>query len=124
MWQSAGQTVISAVYILLASPIAAGIGPGNWYNLGAGLAGLVLIFSIIWVPESKYHRSLIAYGQVTEAVAEGKLDSEADAPRPVKVSERPALDFDHYEPRTIWSDLRLFVNPVDWSEGLYAIRED
>jgi hypothetical protein len=36
MWQSATQTVLAAVFVIAASPIAAGIGPANWYNLGAG----------------------------------------------------------------------------------------
>lgn len=31
MWQSAIQTIISAVYIIFASPIAGKIGPGSWY---------------------------------------------------------------------------------------------
>lgn len=122
MWQSAGQSITSAIYILFASPIANAIGPGNWYNLGAGLSAVVFILSIFWVPETKYHRSLVAYGQISEAVAEGKLDDESSAPKQVRLSERPPLDYTHYKPRTVWSDMRLFVNKVDWSEGLYAVR--
>lgn len=122
MWQSAGQTITSAIYILFASPIASSIGPGNWYNLGAGLATLIFVFSIFLVPETKYHRSLVAYGQITDEVAEGTLDDELKAPKPVRLSERPAFDYARYPPRTIWSDMRLFVNKPDWSEGLYAVR--
>lgn len=56
MWQSSLLTVVSVVYILCASPIAAGIGVDNWYVLGAGLSAVVLIFSIFFVPETSYSR--------------------------------------------------------------------
>lgn len=56
MWQSSLLTVVSVVYILCASPIAASIGVDNWYVLGAGLSAVVLGFSIVFVPETSYSR--------------------------------------------------------------------
>lgn len=116
MWQSAVQTILSAIYILCASPIASAIGPENWYNLGAGLCGVNFILSILWVPESRYSRSLAAYGQSIEEGGEGQ-ESRATIAAPVRVSERPALDLVNYLPRTIWSDMRIFVDDSDWKEG-------
>ncbi|KAI7209358.1 hypothetical protein KC333_g8759 [Hortaea werneckii] len=49
------QTVVNCVYCLFASPIAGAIGPGNWYNLGAGLSAATLLFSIFLAPETKYN---------------------------------------------------------------------
>ena len=109
MWQAAMQLSITAVYCLFASPIAGAIGPGNWYILGVGLAAGVLILSIPFVPETRYFRTLAQYGQAAEPEYEGK--QQEAAPRPMRVSERPALDFDTYPDRTIWSDMRLFVGP-------------
>lgn len=114
MWQSAIQTVVSAIYVLFASPIAGAIGPGNWYILGGGLTALVLLLSIFLVPEPKYRRTLAAYGQVANA------DDPAAASRPVRLPERPVLDFARYKPRTMRSDIRLFVNDMDWMEGAYT----
>lgn len=114
MWQSAIQTIVSAIYILFASPIAGAIGPGNWYILGGGLTFLVFLLSIIFIPESKYHRTLASYGQVNDA------KDPVTAARPVRMSERPALDFARYEPRTIASDMRIFINKLDWMEGAYT----
>ncbi|USW52693.1 Putative major facilitator superfamily, MFS transporter superfamily [Septoria linicola] len=119
MWQSAIQTIISAVYVLFASPIAGAIGPGNWYNLGGGLAAAVLLASIFLVPETRYNRSLAAYGQATEEEVEANPALAAEA-RPVRLSERPAFDFDQYQPRTIWSDMRIVVGEADWWEGWYT----
>lgn len=90
------------------------------YILGAGMAAVCFVLSIFWVPESKYDRSLVAYGQITEAVAEGKLEDEASAPRPVRMSERPVFDLATYKPRTIWSDMRVFAVKPDWPEGFFA----
>jgi hypothetical protein len=117
MWQSAIQTVLSAVLIIAASPLAGAIGPGNWYILGAGLSAATLVASIFLVPESRYPRSLVAYGQQSES--ESDENQEYVAP-PVRLSERPALDTVRYEPRTLRSDMRLFVGEADWAEGMWG----
>ena len=99
MWQSAVQTVLSAVYIICASPIAGAVGPSNWYYLGSGLCAATFIASIFWVPESKYDRPMTAYGQFS-AEEGGELEgSRATAPLPAKLSERPPLDFTKFLPR-------------------------
>ncbi|KAH8729135.1 major facilitator superfamily domain-containing protein [Phaeosphaeriaceae sp. PMI808] len=120
MWQSATQTVLSTAMILTASPIAGAIGPGNWYVFGAGLAGLTLILSIFSVPETRYNRPLVAYGQFSEEEGGEGGDSRSTASPPVKLSERPALDTTRYLPRTMWSDMRLFVGETDWVEGWHG----
>lgn len=114
MWQSAIQTIIAAIYVLFASPIAGSIGPGNWYILGGGLSALVLLLSVFLVPEPKYHRTLAAYGQAADS------DDTLSARHPVRISERPRLDVERYQPRTLRSDMRFFVNQVDWKEGAYT----
>lgn len=120
MWQSATQTTLAAVYVICASPIAQAIGPQNWYILGTGLCAVTFILSIFWVPESRYDRSLTAYGQFSaEEGGEGN-GSRATAPMPVKLADRPALDTVKYPPRTLWSDMRLFVGKADWVEGWYG----
>ncbi|KAH6629615.1 major facilitator superfamily domain-containing protein [Boeremia exigua] len=120
MWQSATQTVLAAVYVICASPIAGAIGPANWYILGAGLCAATLVASIFWVPESRYDRSLTAYGQFSAEEGGELNESRATAPHPVKLSERPALDTTRFLPRTIWSDMRLFDGKADWMEGVYG----
>ena len=117
MWQSAIQTLLSAGLTIAASPLAGAIGPANWYRLGAGFAAATLILSIFFVPESRYPRSLRAYGQSTDIDG---MESEEMAETPVKLSERPALDLTRYEPRTLRSDMRLFVGAFDWAEGWYS----
>ncbi|PVH98844.1 MFS general substrate transporter [Periconia macrospinosa] len=117
MWQCAVQTILACVYILCASPIAQAIGPGNWYNLGAGFSALTFLLSFFWVPESRFRRSLTAYGQFSpEEGGEGDT-SRATAPAPMRISEKPPLDTVNYAPRTIWSDMRVFTDKPDWKEG-------
>lgn len=114
------QTAINSVYCLFASPIAGAIGAPNWYILGVGLSAATLVVSIFLVPETRYSRSLAAYGQDTED--EVGAPQKGTTAKPMTLSERPALDFERYPPRTLWSDMRLIVGKPDWSEGLYAIR--
>jgi hypothetical protein len=120
MWQVASQTILAAVFTISASPIAGAIGPKNWYIMGAGLSVATLIMSIFFVPESRYNRSLAAYGQVEESEIEANPTSVIEA-LPVRLSERPALDFARYEPRSLRSDMRLFTSKADWMEGWYGL---
>ncbi|KAF7455593.1 MFS general substrate transporter [Pyrenophora tritici-repentis] len=117
MWQSAIQTVLSAGLTIAASPLAGAVGPANWYRLGAGFSAVTLILSIFLVPESRYPRSLVAYGQSSEFDGVEQVQTTA---APVRLSERPALDTTKYPPRTIRSDMRLFVGEFDWVEGWYG----
>lgn len=121
MAQSFVQTVLSAVYILCASPIAEAIGPENWYILGAGLSAVTLLLSIVWVPESRYNRSMAAYGNFSVEEGGEGIGSRATNPMPVKMVDRPALDFVKYPPRTIWSDMRLTVGKPEWREGFSGL---
>ena len=116
MWQVAGQTIMSALLGLFASPIAGAIGPGNWYILGTGLSAAVFVISFFFVPETRYTRPLEAYQQ------EGAESSGSSEVKAMRISQRPALDFTKYEARTIWSDMRIFVGDFDWTEGLYSLK--
>lgn len=114
MWQVAMQTTISALLGLFASPIAGAIGPSNWYLLGVGLSAAVFVASFVFIPETRYERPLAAYQQDSE----GK-----DVPQVAyRVSQRPALDFETYPDRTVWSDMRLFVGEFDWAEAYYSLK--
>ena len=116
MWQVAGQTIISALLGLFASPIAGAIGPSNWYLLGTGLSAAVFVVSFVYIPETRYERPLEAYQQQTDA--DGK-----DVPQvAVRISQRPALDYERFQDRTIWSDMRIFVGEFYWAEGLYSLK--
>ncbi|RMY72273.1 hypothetical protein D0863_04622 [Hortaea werneckii] len=66
-------TMMNCVYCLFVSPIAGATGPGNWYNLWAGLTAATLLFSIFLAPETKYVRSLAAYGQTTETSSANQI---------------------------------------------------
>lgn len=121
MWQVATQTVLSAALSICASPLAGAIGPTNWYLLGAGLAAATFVASIFFIPESRYSRPLEAYGQFSENEGgESEYESRSTVTPPMKLSERPALDFTQYPPRTWKSDMRIFVGKVDWLEGWYG----
>jgi hypothetical protein len=80
------------------------------------LSAAVFVVSFFFIPETRYARPLEAYQEQQDA--DGK-----DVPQvAVRVSQRPALDFERYPDRTIWSDMRLFVGKFDWAEGFYALK--
>ena len=103
------QILLCTVWIILASPISAGIGPKWWYLLGAFLAIGQFIAMIFFLPETKYARSLSSFQEETSSQHE-----ETDAPR--LCTEKPALDYVRYSPRTLRSDMRLWVDKPDWKK--------
>lgn len=114
MWQVTMQTIISALLGLFASPIAGAIGASNWYLLGVGLSAAVFVVSFIFIPETRYERPLAAYQQ----------DSDGKEVQQVayRISQRPALDYETYPDRTVWSDMRIFVGKFDWAEAYYTLK--
>ncbi|KAL2409302.1 hypothetical protein ABEF95_005955 [Exophiala dermatitidis] len=130
---SAVGNIITTIFTLITSYIAKGIGARGWYGLGSGLAGLVLIFSTFFLPETKYDRPLAAYqGQAAQVSTFATSDGDGHAEqttttatytaRRVSTLDVVELDYVNYKPRTLASDMRLFVNPPDWEEGLRTLR--
>ncbi|KAJ4540460.1 hypothetical protein HRR83_007758 [Exophiala dermatitidis] len=130
---SAVGNIITTIFTLITSYIAKGIGARGWYGLGSGLAGLVLIVSTFFLPETKYDRPLAAYqGQAAQVSTFATSDGDGHAEqttttatytaRRVSTLDVVELDYVNYKPRTLASDMRLFVNPPDWEEGVRTLR--
>lgn len=130
MLYTAVQIVLTAVLTLSTSYIGASIGSNGWYFLGAGLAGFVLVVSLLAVPETKYPRPLMAYRGNTFARVDtrGGLNAAAsdglggyDALERFTTTQPREMDLARYSPRTIASDLRLFVFKPNWMESWRCI---
>ncbi|KXH42374.1 major facilitator superfamily transporter [Colletotrichum salicis] len=127
MWFTLWQSTLSAVYSLLTSYIAAGIGSSGWYFLGSGFAAVTLVFAIFMVSETKYDRPLAAYqGQAAHvshfvSTAGPGVDDTTGVYTEMltrKTTTEPRqLDFVNFKPRTFASDPRLFTRKADWKEG-------
>ena len=117
MVQQTVQVILTTIWTLFAGPIAEAITPQWWYGLGAALAGVLPVLAFCFLPETKYERSASSYqGEGTpEDVKVGDQPTET-------YTERPALDFDTYAPRTWKSDLRLWVGSPDWTKVLEVFR--
>ncbi|KAI9661858.1 MAG: hypothetical protein M1821_009097 [Bathelium mastoideum] len=123
MVSSATQTILAAIYVLCASPIAGAITPGGWYGLGGGLSFLQLILSVFWVPESQYHRPLSALkGEGTAIHSTNEDGTKPQVTEPVSIGSRPELDYVNFAPRTLWSDMQIFVNPPRWRAGVHCLK--
>ncbi|KAH7018028.1 major facilitator superfamily domain-containing protein [Microdochium trichocladiopsis] len=112
MVQQTVQVILTAVWVLFASPIAEAITPQWWYGLGACLAGAQFIGTVFWVPETKYKRSMAAYQEGSDSEGASEL-----------CTVRPALDFVNFAPRTLGSDMRLWVDTPEWSTAWTALRQ-
>ncbi|KXJ86470.1 putative MFS transporter [Microdochium bolleyi] len=113
MVQQTVQVILTSVFTLFASPIAAAITPTWWYGLGACLSGAQLIGAFFFVPETKYKRSMAAYQEA---------GSDSDAPAEL-CTVKPELDYVNFAPRTFRSDLRLWVDTPEWSLAWTAFRQ-
>lgn len=141
MYFTALSNILTSVMSLLTSYIAFAIGVPGWYGLGTGLIGAVALGAVFFVPETKYDRPLSAYqGQgasvsrwVNKDGQDGDSDPKADADdagtenmhylaRRLTTTDVRELDTVNYEPRTLRSDMRLFVYKADWDECFRTIR--
>lgn len=135
MYFTAMQNILTSILTLFTSYIAASITVRGWYGLGTGLIGLVFLGAVVFVPETRYDRPLTAYqGQsasVSHWVGRTGKDNDEDNDNPivaryivrrVTTTDSRELDTINYKPRTLASDMRLFVNQPDWEEELRTIR--
>ncbi|KAM0350519.1 hypothetical protein ACHAPU_003000 [Fusarium lateritium] len=106
MIQQTIQTILTAIFVIFAGPIAEAITPEWWYGLGAILSGVSLVAAFFFVPETKYHRPKSSYQA-------GGSDDETVI---VVCTERPELDFVNFAPRTWRSDLRLWIGAPEWNK--------
>ncbi|KAL2061983.1 hypothetical protein VTL71DRAFT_7361 [Oculimacula yallundae] len=123
------QTVISGTLIILTSYIAASIGWRAWYFLFAGFSGLVFLSALFFVPETKYVRTVAAYegmGAGQDNTETSSVGGDVENPKQtghfLTVHSVRVLDTVNFLPRTRASDMRLFVNKVDWSEAISCLK--
>ncbi|CAI4215903.1 unnamed protein product [Parascedosporium putredinis] len=123
---TAAGNILTTIFTLLTSYIGAAIGAKGWYSIGAGVAGLVLIISVFLLPETKYERPLSAYqgrdATVSTFAAGAEDPQQASYPiQRIATTDVRELDLVNYKPRTLASDMRLFVNKPDWDEGIRTL---
>lgn len=118
MIQQTIQTIAVAIFVLFASPIAGAIGTAWWYGIGCVLCGVCFLCAFFFVPETKYYRPQSAY---QETAANGATDSDDQAAYNLR-TERPALDYDTFEPRTLRSNLRLWIGKPEWNKAWVVFR--
>ncbi|KAI0475421.1 putative MFS transporter [Xylariaceae sp. FL0804] len=112
MIQMTIQIVLATIWTLFASPIAGAITPQGWYWLGAGLAIFQFTLAIFLVPETKYERSINSFQETTKDQPEEDGETVANM-----CTVRPALDKVNFAPRTLRSDMRMWVGTPSWKVG-------
>lgn len=121
MIQQTIQTIVVAIFVLFANPIAAAIGTAWWYGLGCILCGLCFIVVLFFLPETKYYRPQAAY-QESAASNSGSGNEAADNGYQLQ-TERPPLDFENFEARTFKSDMRLWIGKPEWNKAWVVFRD-
>lgn len=125
---TAAGNILTTIFILLTSYIAKGIGAAGWYGLGSGLSVLVLLLGIFLLPETRYDRPLSAYqgqaAQVSTFAASGDNNARIETYTAQRLSTLDVVELDlvNYKPRTLASDMRLFVSKPDWEEAVRTLR--
>ncbi|KDE04372.1 hypothetical protein MVLG_05164 [Microbotryum lychnidis-dioicae p1A1 Lamole] len=132
-FQATFQGMIGCVLSIVSSNIASGVGWKNWYNVYAGITGVIMIASFLMVPETKFERPLEAYNGLPGTAAAPHKNSGSIGDKesqdyvedavPASVSNRPALDYTKYKAAPILQSLNpMPTTKVDWSEGWGIIK--
>ncbi|SGY15364.1 BQ5605_C013g07346 [Microbotryum silenes-dioicae] len=132
-FQATFQGMIGCVLSIVSSNIASGVGWKNWYNVYAGITGVIMIASFLMVPETKFERPLEAYNGLPGTAAAPHKNSGSIGDKesqdyvedavPATVSNRPALDYTKHKAAPILQSLNpMPTTKVDWSEGWGIIK--
>ena len=103
------------------------VGWRAWYWLFTAMSGLALVLTIFFVPESAYDRPIAAF--MGTAPQEFGPTGDSDAPpaadnihEPITTLDEHKINTVNYAPRTLRSDMRVFVTPHDWSKAFITIK--
>lgn len=117
MIQQTIQVIAVTVFILFASPIAESIGVQWWYGIGCCLGGFCFVTSFFFLPETKYYRPQSSYQENADG-------AQQDSREGFRIhTERPELDYVNYEPRTMRSNMRLWVGKPEWGKAWVVFRD-
>jgi hypothetical protein len=113
--------------IILSSYIAGTLGWRAWYYLFMGFTCVVMVSASLFLVETKFPRPLAAYkGTLAEVGMPAKLASDTEhqgeAEYAMTTNDERIIDNVNYAPRTMLSNMRIFVNKPDWMEALYCVK--
>ncbi|KAL5329321.1 hypothetical protein ACEPPN_002832 [Leptodophora sp. 'Broadleaf-Isolate-01'] len=128
VWASA-QTLIQSALVMGSSYMTRDVGWRSWYGLLAAMAGASLLLGIVFVPETYYDRPAEAWG-VKDSVSNTSSRADLQETTTTEIStqkqtetSRHSLDLASYPPRTLSSDLRVFVMTPDYSCILRTLKQ-
>lgn len=111
------QIVLTTIWIILASPISQRIGPKWWYLLGGFLAIAELIAALFFLPETKYKRSIEAFQENSDSHSENDIETASAKTQSTRLcTKKPEFDLVNFQPRTMRSDMRLWVGTPEWKK--------
>ncbi|TLD32766.1 hypothetical protein PspLS_00046 [Pyricularia sp. CBS 133598] len=144
-WLSSCQVVFNSSLVISCSYIANSAGWRAYYWMFVGLAALASILTFFFVPETSYERPIQSFIGIDGSALSSQIDlpstveitsqnavSAADAetqPRSagtfahVTSKERRTVDLERYPPRTLSSDMRIFVSRPNWASMVRTVRE-
>lgn len=108
-WFSAIQSTGSAALIIATAYLVNSLGWRWWYGIFAIFSGLLLVVAFFLIPDSRYTRPDDAYNGLVH-IRHGDETALVRA----TTRNRPALDFNRYQPRTLAYNLKIFHGPADW----------
>ncbi|SPO27207.1 related to transporter protein HOL1 [Ustilago trichophora] len=124
MLQQTIQVIAVAIFVLFASPIAAAIGPQWWYGIGCCLCGVCFIVAFFFLPETKYYRPQSDFQENATANDANSTTDSSDQAQGFRLhTERPPLDYQRYEPRTLRSSLRMWVGKPEWGTAWTVFKD-
>lgn len=110
-----------------------GVGWRSWYWLFTALSGVCFIFAFIFVPETDYSRPLSAYMGThapnyanidhTDPLKQDSGTNSEQRVEPLTTLSERALDTEHFQPRTLKSDMRLFVVKPNFKKALVTWKQ-
>ncbi|KAF6832174.1 hypothetical protein CMUS01_07029 [Colletotrichum musicola] len=131
---ASAEVLLNSSLVIASSYMADALGWRSWYWLFAGLSGLSMVLTYLFVPETAYDRPIESYMGHHPSDTSNLLPAQGSAsdpldrvaspvPKYTTADDRPTLDLAHYEPRTFSYNLKVFVHKPTWSRCFLCLKQ-
>ncbi|KAL0940608.1 uncharacterized protein CTRU02_203371 [Colletotrichum truncatum] len=131
---ASAEVLLNSSLVIASSYMADALGWRSWYWLFAGLSGLAMILTFLFVPETAYDRPVESFMGTRPSDTSNLLSQQRDAGDAISRSHSPGVqytmpddqpisDLNPFQERTFTSNLQVFVQKTTWSHCWLCLKQ-
>ncbi|OLN86163.1 putative MFS-type transporter C1271.10c-like protein 6 [Colletotrichum chlorophyti] len=128
---ASAEVLLNSSFVIASSYVADAFGWRSWYWLFAGLSGVAMVLTFLFVPETAYDRPMEAFMSTSPSDTSNLLPAtQTDITVPTGRCRYPVQRYTatdnnqtRYEERNFTSNLQIFVRKPTWWRCLFCLKQ-